>query len=343
MKRLLCIMALLPMLFQAACEPENRHNVPEWNFNDPTDTPSEEQVWPDIVKLGWSDVTSSYKGLPDYISVFRSPSELDGEPAVAFIAIADPAKVSFNVWSINDPGNIGSEDALRTPSAQYDEVSAPIIINAGYFYTADGKTYSSSLAINDGRMYAHNLTYTSIDWETIWYPTRAALLREDDGSFEACWTYYASSGHFRYDTPAENSFDAAPLQVPGASFPAKGKEITEKYGIGGGPLLLKEGNLKDTWKAELFDSIGPDSRQPRTAIGYGPNRLVLFVCEGRQMTDGIAGLTTASVGKVLKSLGCTEAINLDGGGSSCMLICGSETIKPSDGTQRKVGSLIYLK
>ena len=42
-------------------------------------------------------------------------------------------------------------------------------------------------------------------------------------------------------------------------------------------------------------------------------------------------------------LGCTDAINLDGGGSSCMLIKGEETIIPSDNaTQRTVTSAIVL-
>jgi exopolysaccharide biosynthesis protein len=34
---------------------------------------------------------------------------------------------------------------------------------------------------------------------------------------------------------------------------------------------------------------------------------------------------------------------LDGGGSSCMLVNGRETIKPSDGTQRAVTSAVVLK
>jgi exopolysaccharide biosynthesis protein len=34
--------------------------------------------------------------------------------------------------------------------------------------------------------------------------------------------------------------------------------------------------------------------------------------------------------KILLDLGCYEALNLDGGGSSCMLVNGKETIKPSD-------------
>jgi exopolysaccharide biosynthesis protein len=36
-------------------------------------------------------------------------------------------------------------------------------------------------------------------------------------------------------------------------------------------------------------------------------------------------------------------LNLDGGGSSCMLVNGMETIKPSDGSQRAVVTAIGLK
>ena len=43
------------------------------------------------------------------------------------------------------------------------------------------------------------------------------------------------------------------------------------------------------------------------------------------------------------SLGIKDAINLDGGGSSCMLIGGKETIKLSDGRQRAVASTVMFK
>ena len=61
------------------------------------------------------------------------------------------------------------------------------------------------------------------------------------------------------------------------------------------------------------------------------------------MTEGVKGLTTADVANVLLDLGCIEAINLDGGGSSCMLVNGKETIKLSDRSQRAVGSTIMIK
>ena len=71
--------------------------------------------------------------------------------------------------------------------------------------------------------------------------------------------------------------------------------------------------------------------------------MIIFVCEGRNMTEGVAGLTTANVAKVMKDLGCTEALYLDGGGSSCMLVNGKETIKGSDGKQRKVLTAVGIK
>ena len=61
------------------------------------------------------------------------------------------------------------------------------------------------------------------------------------------------------------------------------------------------------------------------------------------MTEGIDGLSTGEVAKVMKDLGCTEALNLDGGGSSCLLVGGNSTIKESDGAQRPVGSAVILK
>ena len=61
------------------------------------------------------------------------------------------------------------------------------------------------------------------------------------------------------------------------------------------------------------------------------------------MTTGVHGLTTADVADALLELGCVEAINLDGGGSSCMLVNGKETIKVCDGSQRAVASTVMLR
>ena len=108
---------------------------------------------------------------------------------------------------------------------------------------------------------------------------------------------------------------------------------------------VKDGKVVNSYEAELFLSdVGCTANNPRTAAGVtADGHLVLFVCEGRNMTEGVAGFTTAEVAAVMKDLGCVDAINLDGGGSSCMLVCGKETIKPSDGEQRAVASTLIIK
>ena len=75
---------------------------------------------------------------------------------------------------------------------------------------------------------------------------------------------------------------------------------------------------------------GENDRHPRTAMGYTEDgKLIILVIEGRH--PGIAeGANLKEEAALLLSLHCYEALNLDGGGSSCMLINGKETIKPSD-------------
>ncbi|WP_315814388.1 phosphodiester glycosidase family protein [Paraflavitalea speifideaquila] len=56
------------------------------------------------------------------------------------------------------------------------------------------------------------------------------------------------------------------------------------------------------------------------------------------------GATLAEEAKILADLGCIEALNLDGGGSSCVLVNGKETIQPSDKTgQRPVPAVFIIR
>jgi exopolysaccharide biosynthesis protein len=84
-------------------------------------------------------------------------------------------------------------------------------------------------------------------------------------------------------------------------------------------------------------------KHPRTAMGYTKdNKLIVLVVEGRN--PGIAeGATLPQLAKILRDLGCVEALNLDGGGSSCMLVNGKETIQPSDKKQRAVPAVFIIR
>ena len=334
-------MVILVSLF-LSCEKKG-NGIPDWPWQDPV-----EEVVPEDATLDkWSDVSDSFGNLPSHIKIYKAPEMLEGKKAVAYVAMADMASAQWDIWSINDSAMAGTSDSFKTPSAVYKEGTWPIVINAGFFYASGGKSYSSSLAVRNSEVLAYNINYASEDWIILYYPTRAAFIESASGEFDACWTYKTSSAHYMYPTPAENSWASKPAEVPSATYPTGAVEFAAKIGIGGGPLLINDGKFVDSYVPELYNGIngiGPDNDQPRTAIGVTEDKkMVLFVCEGRQMTEGVAGLTTADVANVLLDLGCVEAINLDGGGSSCMLVNGKETIKVSDGSQRAVGSTIMIR
>lgn len=325
---------------------EGRDNsIPEWTWTDSVEEQEPEFVEanPAIVELGWENLKESYGTLPEGINVYKSPATLQDRKAIAFIAVADLNKAAWNVWSVKCNDYVTQEE-FKTPSQIYEAQEKPaIVINGGYFYSYEGN-YSSSLAVIGGELYNPNINYASRDWVTVYYPTMGAFVAHADGSFEACWTYYTTGKkHYMYHEPAPNSYDKEPCAEPSESYPCEARTFEAVTAIGGGPVLLRGGEVKNTYVEEMLD-IAADSAQPRTAIGItADKKLIFFVCEGREMTEGVAGMTTGDVAKVMKSLGCVDAMNLDGGGSSCMLINGKETIKGTDGQQRAVASAVVIK
>lgn len=134
----------------------------------------------------------------------------------------------------------------------------------------------------------------------------------------------------------------------GYFYAADGKNYSASLVVNEGPVLIKDSKIIDSYVYEMFDGsasgVGPTGYCQRTAIGISAdNKLVLFICQGRNVVEGIAGLTTEEVAKVLYSLGCKEAVNLDGGGSTCMIAGGKALIEPQGGAQRAVASTVMFK
>lgn len=317
-------------------EDENEVTPPAPEVTDPNQA---------YVDVGWTNVEEAFGSLPAHINVYRSPAELKGKPAIAYIAVADMSEADWDVWSVKADDSYKTSDSYRTPSEVYDEGQWPIVLNGGYFFY-EGANYTSSLAVSNGEVLAYNINYASEDWVTVYSPTRAAFLQNKDGSFDACWTFWNNMDHFTYQIPADNSYDEAPKQVPSATYPEKAVKFDAETAIGGGPVLINKGKYANTWSEEMFDvgGVNPTYSNPRTAIGAtSDGKLIFFVCEGRDMTDGVSGFSTEDLAYIMLDLGCVEAINLDGGGSSCMLVNGIETIKVSDGSQRAVASTLMIK
>lgn len=113
-----------------------------------------------------------------------------------------------------------------------------------------------------------------------------------------------------------------------------------RYAVGGGPTILRNGQIYVTAKNEGFDSHVASGRAPRTAIGYTPGgEALLITVDGRQPRHSV-GCTLNELARLMKDLGAVEAINLDGGGSSTMVIHGKPVNKVSGGSERFVSNAI---
>ena len=94
-----------------------------------------------------------------------------------------------------------------------------------------------------------------------------------------------------------------------------------------GPVLLV-GGAPEPVAGDKFNT----NRHPRTAVGRRADGTVLLVtADGRNKLA--AGLSMEELQQVMAALGCTDAINLDGGGSTTMVVRGAIVNHPSDNQQ----------
>ncbi|MBX3112720.1 MAG: phosphodiester glycosidase family protein [Fimbriimonadaceae bacterium] len=111
--------------------------------------------------------------------------------------------------------------------------------------------------------------------------------------------------------------------------------------IGGGPLLVKGGRPSVDPLKEKFGEQFSTVRHPRTAVGSNKDGDIFFVVvDGRQAMS--RGATLAEMADLMVQIGCDQAINLDGGGSSTMVVGGVVMNRPSDGNERAVANGIVV-
>jgi hypothetical protein len=106
--------------------------------------------------------------------------------------------------------------------------------------------------------------------------------------------------------------------------------------IGGKPILMKDGVVTaDSCSEPLC------RRQARTGIGRrSDGRLLLIVVDGGSKQS--VGMTLIEFASLFKDLGATDALNLQGGASSTMVVKGSVVNRPSTGSERAVANSLLV-
>jgi exopolysaccharide biosynthesis protein len=113
--------------------------------------------------------------------------------------------------------------------------------------------------------------------------------------------------------------------------------------ISGSSVMLQGGKLRP------MPTTLETALNPRTAVGISGDgkTLILLVDDGR-WKDHSVGMSTTDLAKVMLDLGCTSALNLDGGGSTEMALRDPATGQlvvvnhPSEGHERPVANVLGI-
>lgn len=119
--------------------------------------------------------------------------------------------------------------------------------------------------------------------------------------------------------------------------------LTAEDVLGAGPKIVSGGHVDITFEREKMLPTFSTDRHPRTAIAtLADGRALLVVVDGRQPALSV-GMSLAELARLLLELGAREAMNLDGGGSTAMVVKGNVVNHPSDATgERPVSDAILV-
>jgi exopolysaccharide biosynthesis protein len=100
--------------------------------------------------------------------------------------------------------------------------------------------------------------------------------------------------------------------------------------VSGGPLLIHKKNKISNFKNEHLHTNFINERYARTAVGLLPNGNWVLVVAERSFLSETQGLSIPELRDFMYSIGCVEAVNLDGGGSSAMYLQGNKDLTAND-------------
>lgn len=167
-------------------------------------------------------------------------------------------------------------------------------------YVKSGFLNTSEAGAQQEALLAWNGSYfnTTEGGSTVFFKSEGTVINQTVNGFNT----YRENGGFAIDQAGKPLI----LQKPASGWEA----ATAPTVLAGGPLLIMGGEELDQ-----LDVAFNSNRHPRTAVGItADEKLIVAVVDGRSAQS--QGLTIPQLSALMKALGCQQAVNLDGGGSS---------------------------
>ncbi len=290
-------------------------------------------------QLQWEPAGNEFGYLPKSIKAFKTNDSLNGRPFIAYYIIADLRDKYLEFTTETGKGN------RYSPLDYYKKQDSPYILVNGTFFSFS-TNQNLNVVIREGKMEAYNVSaLKSTQSDSFYYPTRSAIGITKKRKADVAWLFTDTAERWPY------AFEKRPVVAKGKKADPSIRDLNTleiwewwkmQTAIGGGPVLLHDKKIFITNKEEQMFADGAKDLHPRTAMGYtGNHKLVILVIQGR--APGIAmGATLEEEAVILQQLGCVEALNLDGGGSSCLLVNGKETIRPSDKEGQRAVPAVFI-
>lgn len=305
-----------------------------------------------IAQVKWVNVDSAFGPLPSGLQVFRTNDSLDGKPFVAYYV-----KAKLKDKSLDFTTDTTLERRL-TPLQFFDRNDKPIVVVNCTFFNFD-KNQNLNVVVKEGKLVGYNIHSLPMKGKDTFQYRHAfgsALGISKKRTADVAWLYTDSSFKqpysFQYPIKtikdsfnflAKKTVEQLPVFNDTKSTGMSLQKWKMRTAVGGGPVLVQDGEIKITNEEEVkFTGKAINDKHPRTCMGYTKDGyLIIMAIQGR--FPGIAdGATLKQEAQLMVELGCVEALNLDGGGSSCLLVNGKETIKPSDKTGERPVPAVFI-
>ena len=256
-------------------------------------------VMPSMSQVKWKKVSSSFGYLPPSITVYRTTDSLDGKPFSAFYIEA-----KLKDRNLEFTTQIGHGERF-TPQEYYLKEENPyILVNATFFSFQTNQNLNT--VIRNGKMVAYNVpALKSKSSDSFYYPTRSAIGITKKRKADIAWLFTDTSQRWPY------AFEGKPIIAKGKKNDPSFEDLNTldhwkwwrmQTAIGGGPVLLRKGQINITNIEEQMFVNGQNDKHPRTAMGYTKKgKLIILIIQGR--FPGIAeGATLEQEAKILKDL-----------------------------------------
>lgn len=278
----------------------------------------------------WVRVDSLYGDLPTAMQVFYTETPTDGKPNKAYYV-----SINLKDRSVDFSTMVGNGKRY-TPKEYHQLGNQPLlVINCTFFEFV--KNSNLNVVMRDGELLSYQVQTIPAkgrDSGLYYHVLGSAIGINSRRQADVAWLYVDSASRYPMATQQPlNSWKDSIARPAASSFLNRGsfRKWKMETAVGGGPVLLQDSHVQITNNIERkFAGDAIKDKHPRTAMGYtSDGRLILLVVEGRNPGKA-EGATLGHLAAMFQQLGCVEALNLDGGGSSCMLVNGKNTIQPSD-------------